>query len=127
MKKKLLFTPPKYEQRYELTNYEFVIRKFVNNSYFGGIMKINYRVNSNKKKCFIIVCCLLLVLFFSDAEAQCSMCKAVAESAQDKNNITAGLNTGILYLLAVPYLLIGGIAVFIFRKPISDKLKSLRK
>ncbi len=59
--------------------------------------------------------------------AQCSMCRAVAESAQDENNITAGLNFGILYLLAVPYLLIGGIVFYFFRKPISEKLKSLKK
>ncbi|MBI4645479.1 MAG: hypothetical protein HY738_02520 [Bacteroidia bacterium] len=29
--------------KYEHTNYEFVVRNFVTNSYFGGIIKINHR------------------------------------------------------------------------------------
>lgn len=48
----------------------------------------------------------LLVLFSPEAEAQCAMCRAVVE-----NNITsgasrkgAGLNTGILYLMIIPYI-----------------------
>ena len=47
--------------------------------------------------------------------AQCSMCRAVAESGtktSDKNT-GAGLNTGILYLLSVPYIL-GGAAFWIW-------------
>lgn len=76
---------------------------------------------------FILMVVLLTVSPDPGAFAQCSMCRAVAESAQDENNIAAGLNTGILYLLAIPYLLIGGLAVFFFRKPISEKLKSLKK
>jgi hypothetical protein len=56
-------------------------------------------------------------------QAQCSMCRAVAESG-DKNgqHIANGLNNGILYLMAVPYLLL---FVF-FRKKIWGFLKELR-
>lgn len=44
-------------------------------------------------------------------QAQCPMCRITAESNM-KNGGTAGngLNTGILYMLAAPYLLVGGIA-----------------
>lgn len=47
-------------------------------------------------------------------EAQCSMCKAVAESA-DQGGFGAGLNYGILYLMIFPYLIIGGIAFKLYR------------
>jgi hypothetical protein len=49
------------------------------------------------------------------ASAQCSMCRAVAESGNKTSDtkVGAGLNTGILYLLSVPYLL-GGVAFWIW-------------
>ncbi|MBL0341552.1 MAG: hypothetical protein IPP71_11790 [Bacteroidetes bacterium] len=51
------------------------------------------------------------------SNAQCSMCRAVAESGfkDDATRVGRGLNSGILYLLATPYLL-GGVAFFIWRK-----------
>jgi hypothetical protein len=49
------------------------------------------------------------------ASAQCSMCRAVADSGNKTSDtkVGAGLNTGILYLLSVPYLL-GGAAFWIW-------------
>lgn len=49
------------------------------------------------------------------AFAQCSMCRAVAESNvnSNKNDVGRGLNNGILYLLSIPYIL-GGTAVGIW-------------
>jgi len=58
---------------------------------------------------------LLLFVIFSlvlsvDIQAQCAMCKAAVEANLEAgDNIGAGLNTGILYLMAMPY-----IAVFLF-------------
>jgi len=46
--------------------------------------------------------------------AQCSMCKAVAESANG-GGFGPGLNYGILYLMIFPYLIIGGIAYRLYR------------
>ena len=46
--------------------------------------------------------------------AQCSMCKAVAESANG-GGFGPGLNYGILYLMIFPYLIIGGIAYKLYR------------
>ncbi len=40
---------------------------------------------------------------------QCAMCRVVAESSQDAGETIAnGLNTGILYLMSFPYLLLLG-------------------
>ncbi len=58
------------------------------------------------------------------ASAQCAMCRATSESdLSEGGSIAKGLNTGILYLMAVPYLIlmIGG--YFFFKKPIDAKLK----
>ena len=53
------------------------------------------------------------------------MCKTTAESdLNDGGSIANGLNTGILYLMAIPYviLMIGG--YFFFKKPIDSKIKT---
>jgi len=48
--------------------------------------------------------------------AQCAMCKAVVESDMEAGGTTAaGLNSGILYLMVFPYLLIGIMAFFFYR------------
>jgi hypothetical protein len=68
---------------------------------------------------------LLVMLFLlpADLAAQCAMCKQSAESSLKSNpgSIARGLNSGILYLMAVPYLAI----MFIFRKQIYMLLKKM--
>ena len=61
----------------------------------------------------------LLILFFllllpELAEAQCSMCRAVLESDTDTSK-AEGINNGIVYLMAFPYLLVGSLGFFIYR------------
>ncbi|WP_416439828.1 hypothetical protein ACH3O9_09655 [Leeuwenhoekiella sp. A16] len=59
---------------------------------------------------------LLIVLFLTatPVEAQCAMCRAVLESETD-NSIAQGVNNGIIYLMAVPYLLMGGLIWYIYK------------
>ena len=59
---------------------------------------------------------LLIVLFLTatPVEAQCVMCRAVLESETD-NSIAQGVNNGIIYLMAVPYLLMGGLIWYIYK------------
>jgi hypothetical protein len=48
-------------------------------------------------------------------QAQCAMCRVTAEqAAADNGGIAEGLNTGIVYLMFLPYLLflIGGLVFF---------------
>lgn len=64
-----------------------------------------------KKIASIVLLCTLS--FFSNA--QCAMCRATAEQASaDNGGIAEGLNTGIVYLMFLPYLLflIGGLVFF---------------
>ena len=76
-----------------------------------------------KKYYFIFAIVLLLVLFPNLMDAQCAMCKASVESSQgQKNSVAGGINHGILYLMAIPYVLIA----FIFRKQIVALWESFR-
>lgn len=45
-------------------------------------------------------------------QGQCAMCKATAESDQVANK---GLNNGIMYLLSIPYVLIGTVTFLWFK------------
>ena len=72
------------------------------------------------KKAYILIPVLLLVLFIGfglDADAHCAMCKAQLETADNAsaNAKNTGINSGILYLMLFPYILIGGIAYMWYR------------
>lgn len=47
------------------------------------------------------------------AHAQCAMCKAVVES--DQSGAAAGINNGIIYLMGIPYLLMGVVGYAVYR------------
>lgn len=62
---------------------------------------------------------LLIFLFFVQlANAQCAMCRAVVESGSPSE--AEGLNTGILYLMIFPYILIGVLFFFIIKHKIAE-------
>jgi len=65
-----------------------------------------------KRGIFIL---LVLLLICTSVEAQCAMCRAVLESEEGQNT-AKGINDGIIYLMAIPYILIGGIGVIIYLK-----------
>jgi heme/copper-type cytochrome/quinol oxidase subunit 2 len=76
---------------------------------------------------------VLLGLFFlllsAGVYSQCAMCKAAAESdlQNNPNSIAKGLNTGILFLMFIPYLIMGVIFrkdLIIFFKNIGNKEKT---
>ena len=62
----------------------------------------------------------LFLISTHDVEAQCAMCKATAESATENvdKGIGEGFNSGIVYLMVLPYLLLATILVVFFRKRI---------
>ena len=70
---------------------------------------------------------LIVLAVYSTAGSvmgQCAMCKQAAASNLDRDptSLAKNLNTGILYLMAVPYILIA----FIFRKQIVALWRSWR-
>ena len=55
------------------------------------------------------------MLVFVEGKAQCAMCRAVLESEAGQN-AAEGINDGIIYLMAIPYILVAGIIYIIYRK-----------
>jgi hypothetical protein len=61
-----------------------------------------------------------LMVFLSlqpeQAYSQCAMCRAQVESNLDNGKtVGKGLNDGILYLMTIPYLVIGGFGYMVYR------------
>ncbi len=52
---------------------------------------------------------------FLQTNAQCAMCRAVLEN-EDGQNTAKGINDGIIYLMLIPYILIGGLGYIIYLK-----------
>ena len=76
-----------------------------------------------KRKLLLLVMVLLAVdLAWGQG---CSQCRLLAEqgSELDENSFGSNINTGILYLMAIPYLLL----LFLFRKRIVGLFKGRRK
>jgi len=69
-----------------------------------------------------IFCIIFILLFFISVpvDAQCAMCRAVLEN-EDGQNTAEGINNGIVYLMAIPYLLVAGIGFVIYRKFFRNK------
>jgi hypothetical protein len=49
--------------------------------------------------------------------SQCAMCKATVESNIENNKevVGRGLNDGILYLMSIPYIVLGGIGFMVYK------------
>lgn len=57
----------------------------------------------------------LFSLFFSlSSQAQCAMCRASLESEGNSTKLEA-VNDGIVYLMVIPYILVGIVGYLIFR------------
>ena len=56
----------------------------------------------------VIISIVLFFLALPSMFAQCSMCRATIESSiSDGGGIGTGFNNGILYLMVMPYILLG--------------------
>lgn len=67
---------------------------------------------------------MFLSLFFNDfAIAQCAMCKATIEAnAANQEKYGVGLNTGILYLMCVPYIAAAVLGFFWYKSAKGKKV-----
>ncbi|WP_333875859.1 hypothetical protein [Flavobacterium sp.] len=71
---------------------------------------------SQKLVLLIFAYFLLPVLSFS----QCAMCRASLESSGDNAKVEA-VNDGIVFLMAIPYLLVAGIGFVVYKMYYSKK------
>ncbi len=67
-----------------------------------------------KRIAWLVAGLVTSAMFLEDVEAQCVMCKAVAEESAADGGLGRGLNAGILYLMAIPYALLVTLGVVFF-------------
>ena len=79
-----------------------------------------------KAKHILLKAGVLLLLFLFNIQytySQCAMCKATVENSENSETFAAGLNSGILYLMAIPYVLFGFIAFMWYKNSRKNKDK----
>ena len=62
-----------------------------------------------------ILLLLIILIFPRLVEAQCAMCRAVLES-EGNVSVAEGINNGIVYLMAIPYILVGVVFYVVYKK-----------
>ncbi len=67
----------------------------------------------NEKK--LIPLLLIILILPGSVEAQCAMCRAVLES-EGNVSVAEGINNGIVYLMAIPYILVGVVFYVVYKK-----------
>jgi hypothetical protein len=63
---------------------------------------------------------LFTCFFFLEGNAQCAMCRASLQNEANKA-VAEGVNDGIVYLMAIPYILVAGVFFAVWR------LKQMKK
>ncbi|MCE6988771.1 hypothetical protein [Dyadobacter sp. CY323] len=71
-----------------------------------------------KKLLIISILILGFIMLGSESWAQCAMCRGSVESSMGngRNNVGVGLNTGIMFLFVMPYLLVAVIGYLWYRR-----------
>ena len=62
-----------------------------------------------------------MLIFANDLLAQCAMCKAVADDQEEAAQ--SSLNTGIIYIMIIPYILL----FVLFRKRIFSFIREMKE
>ncbi|WP_246297039.1 hypothetical protein [Flavobacterium inviolabile] len=78
-----------------------------------------------KKSAFSLQSVFIAVLFLAasfSASAQCAMCRAALESEEGGVKAEA-VNDGIVYLMIIPYVLVGALGYAIYRLKTRKKVK----
>jgi hypothetical protein len=76
------------------------------------IKKIEYRIKNLEVERSIYVLYSLFYTLFS--QSQCAMCRASLQNEANKA-VAEGVNDGIVYLMAIPYILVAGVFFAVWR------------
>ena len=77
-------------------------------------MSNQYKIVQRGCKMKIFFFSLFSFLFSFSAQAQCAMCRAALES-EDGGVKAEAVNDGIVYLMAIPYILVGVLGYAIYK------------
>ncbi|REH00216.1 hypothetical protein [Flavobacterium aquicola] len=67
-----------------------------------------------KKQAQFVLCTVLFFLFSVSSYSQCAMCRAALNGEDNKVKAEA-INDGIVYLMIIPYVLVGALGYYIYR------------
>ncbi|MGB1019724.1 MAG: hypothetical protein ACPGVF_01325 [Flavobacteriaceae bacterium] len=67
-----------------------------------------------KAKSLLLWVVLIFLIGMESSYGQCSMCRAVLQSGEAQET-AKGINNGILYLMALPYILVGLVGWKVFQ------------
>jgi len=90
---------------------------------FTKVRSEKLEVRSEKRKAkslfsmFYFLCSIFLSL---SANAQCAMCRSALAGEENKTQAQA-VNDGIVYLMVIPYMLVGAIGYYIYRTRMKKK------
>jgi hypothetical protein len=68
-----------------------------------------------------LVCILFSIFYSLNTQAQCAMCRASLESEGNTMKAEA-VNDGIVYLMVIPYILVGIVGVVVYRMYVKKKV-----
>lgn len=91
-------------------------------NYRGNSVYYDFTLLLMKKTIYIVT--LIALLTITTTDAQCAMCRAVLESDPD-GAAAEGINNGILYLMAFPYLMVGVIGYFVYKSRQKSKREEM--
>jgi hypothetical protein len=78
------------------------------------MLKIKKRKENSTSNLPVYLYTIFFILFSITTEAQCAMCRAALTS--EGNAVKAeAVNDGIVYLMIIPYVLVGAIGYYIYR------------
>ena len=72
--------------------------------------KVKSQKYLQKKVYFLLFTCFFLI----EGNAQCAMCRASLQNEANKA-VAEGVNDGIVYLMAIPYILVAGVFFAVWR------------
>lgn len=72
-------------------------------------------MSSRRIAALLLATLVILILVDAPARAQCAMCVTALENSPEGRSMAASFNRGIVFLLAVPYAILGTVGVVVFR------------
>jgi hypothetical protein len=72
-------------------------------------------VSSRRIVALLLAALVIIVIVDAPARAQCAMCVTALENSPEGKSMAASFNRGILFLLAVPYAILGTVGLIVFR------------
>ena len=72
-------------------------------------------MSSRRIVALLLAALVIIVIVHAPARAQCAMCVTALENSPEGRGMAASFNRGILFLLAVPYAILGTVGVVVFR------------